>query len=1028
LKLPCMQQLVRLLFLLVGLALPASAQIDRTELNGTVTDSSGATLANVRVTIRQEGTNQDRIVTSDKYGQFVASSLPIGRFTMVFSHESFRDLRIADVDLHSGDVRTVNAKMQVGAVSQTVQVEGDQGGAQLNKSDATLGGTIQAVQVAELPLNGRNLTTLELLAPGAIDAGSGQQSSIRFVGNGTDDNNFRLDGVDASGVFHASLKSALRLQFSTEAIAEFKVDTAGYTADTGGSAGAQVSLISKTGTNALHGAVFDYLRNSAFDARSPIKSAVHQTFHLNQFGGNIGGPIIKDRTFFFVNYEGFRQQLSGVPSTGFVPSPAYRAQVAAAQPSLAFIVNAYPAGQAATSDPNVYTFTGVVPSPNSENAGTVRIDHRFSDKDFGYARYNIDDGVSTSALNALAQGITVNAQTHNFVLEETHIISPRTLNEFQLGLNRNTYIQFQQTGLPFNFSITNFTSLNENYSKEQVGQSYSVNDTVTWTRGKHTLKFGAEYKLPWFNEQNSVDGTASFTNEQTFLQNQLSTFLTTAALPDKGMRKIHVGAYVQDQWKATPNLTINYGLRYNFFSPFKENHNSEDPFDIADCGGYCGIGATFYHTNYLSFDPRASVAYAPELFHGNTVLRAGYGIYHGEVQLGDEDSPVVNVEPSTLLTSGPQSNGTIVQYSYPVPPSLTPSTGLALTPRSMARHHPDSYVEQWTASVQQALAGQTALTLTYLGSHGVHLFRRSNTNLLDPITRTRPLPQYPSQIDTKFNEGASNFNALQISVNRRFHNGLFLSGNYMYSHALDDGSVGAGDGDSPQNINCYTCDYGSSDFDSRNSGTVSAVYDLPFGRGKRFLNTGRAGDLLVGGWSVNTLLLARAGLPINIALNRNSQELPDGNNTSQRPNRVPGVPIYLPGRGISAWLNPAAFSLPAACPLTGACILPPGVSPWGNLAKNVATGPPLWQDDSSVEKTFHVTERNKVIFRAEAFNLFNRAQYGSPATTLSVSGTGAARTLTTPVSFGKITSVVNSAGLVGTGTARVLEFSLRVTY
>lgn len=252
-----MQQLVWLLLLLVCVVSPSMAQIDRTELNGTVSDPSGAMLSGVTVTIRQEGTNQQRVVVSDKQGQFVASSLPIGRFTVVFLRDGFNDLRIADVDLHSGDVRTINAKMKVGAVSQTVQVEGDRAGALLNKSDATLGGTIQSVQVAELPLNGRNLTTLELLAPGAIDAGSGQQSSIRFAGNGTDDNNFRLDGVDASGVFHASLKSALRLQFSTESIAEFKVDTAGYTADTGGSAGGQVSLISKTGTDVFHGSIFD---------------------------------------------------------------------------------------------------------------------------------------------------------------------------------------------------------------------------------------------------------------------------------------------------------------------------------------------------------------------------------------------------------------------------------------------------------------------------------------------------------------------------------------------------------------------------------------------------------------------------------------------------------------------------------------------------------------------------------------------------------------------------------------------------
>jgi hypothetical protein len=1015
-----MKQLTRsaLLIALLFLSCFASAQIDRTELNGTVTDPSGAAMTGVIITVTQSGTNQVRTVTTDGHGQFVISSLPIGRFTVVFSHDGFSDIRVADLDLHSGDVRTLNEKLTVGAVNQTIGVEADLGGAQLDKSNATFGGTIQSIQVSKLPLNGRNITNLELLAPGAIDSGSGAQSSIRFSGNGTDDNNFRLDGVDASGVFHASLKSALRLQFSTEAIAEFKVDSGAYTADTGGSAGGQVSLISKTGTNGFHGSIFDYLRNNYFDARGPIKAANKiPVFQLNQFGGSIGGPIIKDRTFFFVNYEGFRQQLGGVPQTGFVPSPSFRAQVAAQQPALAFIVNAYPQGQAPTSDPNAYTFTGVVPSPNRENAGTVRLDHRFSSKDSGYARYNIDDGISTSALNALAQGITVASRIQNFVLEETRILNPRVVNEVQLGFNRNTYIQSQQTGLPFNFSITGLTSLSENYTKEQVGQSESLNDTVTWTKGYHTLKFGAEAELPWFNEQNSIDGTGTYLNESAFLANQLSTFQTTAALPDKGMHKVHVAGYVQDEWKVTQGLTLNYGLRYNYFSPFTEVHGNEDPFDIASCGGYCGIGTSFYHPNYLSFDPRLSVAYSPESLKGNTVFRAGYGSYHGEIQLGDEDSPVVNTEPSTLLTSGVQSNGTTVQFSYPVPPSLTPSTGLALTPRSMARNHPDSYVEQWTASIQQALPGQTSLTVTYLGAHGVHLFRRSYTNLINPATNTRPLPQYPSEIDTKYTEGMSTFNALVTSVNRRFHNGLFLAGNYMYSHAINDGSVGAGDADAAQNIACFRCDYASSDFDARHSGTFSAVYELPFGRGRRYLNGSKAAGTIIGGWAVNTLLSARAGLPVNVTLSRSSTELPDGNNVDQRPNRVPGVPLYLVSRSISHWINPAAFSLPA-------------VGSWGNAGRNLLTGPPLWQDDSAIEKTFRATERNNVVFRAEAFNFFNRAQYGQPSSSLSITTSSAtgARSLTVPSSFGAITSTVNSAGLVGTGTPRVLEFSLRITY
>ena len=836
--------------------------------------------------------------------------------------------------------------------------------------------------------------------------------------------------LDATGIFHATLKSGLRLQFSTEAVSEFKVDSGAYAADTGGSAGGQVSLISKSGTNQFHGSVFDYLRNSYFDALGPFKPSFKQTFHLNQFGGNLGGPIVKDRTFFFVNYEGFRQTLSGVPQVGFVPSPAYRAQVAATQPGLAPIVNAFPLGQAPSStDANASLFTGEVPSPDNENSGDVRVDHRFYDKDSAYVRYNIDDGTSTSALDALAQAITIDSRVQNFVLEESHIASATLLNEVEFGFNRNTFIQAQVTGEPYNFSISGFTAVDENYNKEQVGQAWSVNDTLTWTKGRHTVKAGVDLRFPKFEEANSVDGTASFLSEGAFLANQLDSFLTTAALPDKGLRKKDIAGYMQDEWKANRQLTLNYGLRYQYFSPFNEQHNNEDPFDIASCGGYCGIGAEFYFPNYLNFEPRVAAAYSPDSLNGKAVFRAGFGIYHGENQLGDEDSPVVNTEPSTLLTSGLQSNGSTVQYAYPVDPVLTPSTGLALTPRSLGRHHPDSYTEQWTGSMQYALPGDTVLTMTYLGIKGTHLFRRSYTNLLNPVTGTRPLPQYPSEIDTKFNEGKSIFHALQFNVNRRFHNGFFIAANYMFSHALDDGSVGAGEGDSAENVNNFQAEYANSDDDVRNTGNVSLVYDLPIGFHRKYLNNNRVADVFIGGWSVNTLFEARSGLPLNVTLSRPPRYLPDGNNNSQRPNRVPGQPLYLPGRSVNAWLNPAAFS----APLNGT---------WGNLGRNIASGPLLWQDDSTLEKTFHVTERNDVIFRAEAFNLFNRAQYGSPSTGLNevlCSATALSNTcpagvapganyVQAPTSFGVISSTVNPAGLVGTGTPRVLEFALRITY
>ncbi len=1028
------------------LTLGLQAQIDRSAINGTITDTSGAVIPGANVSLLQQETGETRGAVSGEGGSFVLSSLPLGHYTLKVARSGFSDFEVTDIELNSGVTRTINARLPIAGAAQTVSVETNTGGAELDKNDATFGGTIQSVQVSRLPLNGRNIATLELLAPGAIDTGSGQQNTIRFAGQGIDDNNYRFDGVDAAGGIRQAIKSGLRLQFSTEAVAEFKVASAGYTADTGGSAGGQVSLISKSGTNAFHGSVFDYLRNSYFDALSPIKSTYHPNFHLNQFGGNVGGPILRDRTFFFVNFEGFRQTLGGIPSIGTVPSAAFKAQVIAAQPGLAPFLNAYPTGTTPSpTDPNAAFYTAVVPSPNNENSGVIRVDHRLSDRDSVYGRFNIDDGISTTALNSAGEAITVGSRVQNLVLEEQHIFSPTTLNETEIGFNRNTYIQNQDTGLPYNISISGFTGLSETYSKAQVPTTFSVNDTLTLTRGQHTIKTGIDIRRVYINEANSTDGTLSYTSEARLLAGQLNSIQVTAPLTDRGLRKTQYAGYVQDLWKASPDLAINYGLRYNYFSPFVEGHNNEDPFDIDSCGGYCGIGAEFYFRNFLDFDPRVGLAYSPSAWGGRTVFRAGFGIYHGETQLGDEDSPVVNTEPSTTLTS----SGTTV-YTYPAALALIPTTGLATTPRSLARHHPYSYTTQWTGSVQQALGGGTTLTATYLGIKGTHLFRRSYVNLLTPGSTVRPLPQYPSQIDTKFTEGASIFHALQFNVVRRFRGGFFVSGNYMWSHALDDGSVGAGESNAPENVANPAADYANSINDVRHTANASVVYDLPFGVGRRFLNGSRLLDTVVGGWSVDSLLIARSGLPVDITLSRASSALPDGNNVNQRPNYVPGQSVYG-AKGIGSWLNPNAFSVP----VSGA-FASPATSAFGNLHRTAAFGPTLWQDDAAIEKAFHVTERTSAIFRAEAFNLFNRAQYGQPNSSLSVAAcptTGSGRGITPyngapctpadsthplgspgtqviapPATFGQITSTINSSGLVGTGTPRVLEFALRITY
>ena len=384
-----------------------------------------------------------------------------------------------------------------------------------------------------------------------------------------------------------------------------------------------------------------------------------------------------------------------------------------------------------------------------------------------------------------------------------------------------------------------------------------------------------------------------------------------------------------------------------------------------------------------------------------TVFRAGYGVYHGETQLGDQDGPAVNDEPSITL----QSSATNI-YSYPISPALIPTTGLAATPPSLLLHHPDSYVQNWTASIQQTLPARIVLGINYVGAKGTDLFQRTYVNGINPLTGTRPLAAagFLSQIDTKQQTGSSIFHALQVTAKRQLANGLFLSANYMWSHAIDNNSVGAGDSNSPQNVLCISCDRANSDFDVRHTGNISLVYQLPFGQGRRLLSSSRVADIFFGSWEISNLFTARTGLPINISINRAGGVVPDGNTVDQRPNLVPGVSIYAANQNAGSWLNPAAFSTPA-----------PGT--FGNLGRNVAFGPALWQDDIALDKDFTFTERIRLNFRAEAFNVFNRAQYGNPNSNLSSLS-----------SFGVVTSLVNSAGLTGTGTPRDLQLALRLTF
>jgi hypothetical protein len=999
-----------LLLFLSTLALPA--QVNRSTLTGLVTDSSSAAVPGATVEATHSATGLKRSAGTNAAGVYSIPELPIGEYTLTVAKDGFSKVQVDHLTLVVGQTRTLDVKLTVASVSTQVDVTAS--AVALNQTTVELGGRVEPEQLDQLPLNGRNWSSLMALTPGAIDTGGSNQRSTRYVGRALDEINFTFDGVDATGIYNQNQKANIRLAMSTESIAEFKASAMLYSAEYGGVPGGQVALASKTGSNSFHGAVFEYFRNSVFDARGPFDASSPPAFRLNQFGVDFGGPIVRNRTFFYANFEGYRQSL-GQTLIGTVPTPSIISQAEAQTPSLTPYLSLYPHGTAATKDPNFLQFTGYAKTFATEYAGMFRIDHKFSDSTTAFVRYNADNGVTTLPAGSLTSGgSTVGTflasvgqyqtqvnEPSNAVLELLKVFSPTVVNEAKVAFNRAPYISSSVSPVPFSFSLTGASPIAGAGYGPIFATAWSLLDDASFNRGSHALKAGINIRYVQANQGNLPGGSLSYTSAANLIANHLDSFSLNQALPMKGMRKTQSFGYIQDEWKVRPNLTLDLGLRYEFFNAFHEVHDRAVAFDFASCGpgGYCPRGGQFNLPITTDFAPRLGVAWSPAFGHGKTVIRVGAGIYYGEGQLGDLNAPIQNDVQRYSLTIKDNPN-----LSYPIDPFLSTASPLATTPRSLARHRKEGTVGQWGASIQQELPGAFLATLSYVGSKGTHLLTRTYVNAIDPVTGQRPLPGF-GLIDYKTTFSNSEFDALQFSLRRSFHNGLLVSANYMWSHAIDDGAIGGGEADYPENINCRSCERASGDADVRQTATVNSVYRLPVGSGSRFLSSYGVLSRILGGWVLSDLVSVRTGLPINVSVTVPASALPDGNNSSpQRPNLVPGVPLTPPGgQTVQNWINIGAFSVPT-----------PGA--WGNLGRNAFRGPALWQADVALAKDMSLTERMHFILRVDVFNLFNRAQYANPAANISA-----------PSTFGQIQTTVNTSP-TGTGTARQIQFTARLRF
>ncbi|MBV9087381.1 MAG: TonB-dependent receptor, partial [Acidobacteriaceae bacterium] len=591
-------------------------------------------------------------------------------------------------------------------------------------------------------------------------------------------------------------------------------------------------------------------------------------------------------------------------------------------------------------------------------------------------------------------------------------------NEFKFGINRSPFLNPQASVLPFSVSTNSFEALNNNNTDHEIGTTFSFVDNLVISRGRNTFKTGIEVRRVRLNQGITADYNYNFTDNLSLINNQLDSVQDRNSWCCRGLRHTLVMPYVQDEWRVRPNLTLNLGLRWEYYSVITEAHGRMTVFDLA-CGGICPAGSPAYFPYHKNFDPRVGIAWAPKALHDKTVVRAGFGIYSGMGQNDDLNAALESNTTRFAISSADVAGGIL---PFPVDPNAFPS-GTFLAPRALYRHRRDMYVEEYGLSIQQLLPSNFVFQSSYIGSHGVRLFARSYVNLceqpFDGTNCVRPLPNF-SQVDIKYNNGTSHFDGLELSLQRRMASGWMWTTQYMWSHSLNDGSVGGGEANAPENVQCQRCDYGPSVFDVRHNLVMASTYELPFGRGHTLLGSGAASNIF-GGWTLSGVGVFHTGHPLTVLMGVSGSQVPDGNfRSNERPDLVPGVPLAPPGgQTANDWVNINAFVMP---PVDANGV----ITHFGNAPNGVVRAPNVWEMDLAIQKSIRLTERAGLEFRAEAFNVFNHTQYGDPNNLDILS----------PSNFGQINTTVNyntnndnfAPPNTGMGLPRQLQLMLRIKF
>jgi hypothetical protein len=1178
----------RILLILIALAtfivLPplANAQTDQGRIAGTVTDSAGGLVPGATIVVKNERTGEERTAITNDVGYFIVSSLRPSTYTVTANAKDL-SATTTNIQVLVGQEFTLTVVVQPAALAATVNVAAGGEGA-LDTSSAAIGANVNEREVEGLPINGRQLSQLYLQAPGSVNSGSGTFGDIRFSGRAVEQNIIRYDGIEGTAIIDSSpgnlngeIPTPFRLQSSLENIQEFRVDSNNYPAEYGTGTGGQINVLTKSGGKAFHGSLFEYLRNDKLDAANFFDNVIGQKskLRLNQFGGSIGGPIKRDKAFFFFSYEGYRLR-GGINSIEAVPGLPSRICAApfgsgsvTCNAATVPLIPAFRSPAAVTLRTGPDLFDTVQLQANNvvdENTAALRLDYRFNAKHSSYFRFFRDQGSNLQPDGVTGRQISIRQVPQNGVFAIQSILKPTLLNEFKLGYNgaysrisgvAPTVNGIDLSNLSFNISgsVAGFALpgqgsnagvatpgglIRANSAQNGRGQPYtpyslSFVDNLSWTRGNHSFKFGAELRQIRLFTDRQGGITYTFASIQNFLANSVQTvqylgdlsapspFFNNSTGQAQARQTYYIG-YAQDEWKIKPNLTLNYGLRYEYYTPLREADNRQILFDIIT-GQLRDSSQDPLHSSKTNFGPRVGLTWSPNaagkgfFSGGNTVLRGGFGIYYGPGQTEDQIQPIESNRISSTLSN----------VTFPQDPNVIAAAFLSnpnnrqYQPRAYAPEYtiPEK-VYQYSFSVQQVLPYKMVLTAGYVGSQGRNLFLRSVANRILPgqstiadgttlpsgvgvINRTNGAGQVIAvntvrefsivsgtssvqnpfaEIDDKTSGGHDSYRALQMSLSRRLSSGLTLNSQYTFSRSFGNTS-GSNEARTAANnaraLNEFDYDEGYNNFDVRHTFNLSALYDLPFGKGTKH-DFGGVGNALLGNWGIGAIVNGRSGLPLEVGIVRPDvviqcrnaggctvptgaggatttfangfvAQLPGTINAAiplppgfiavvntpsggasrnvRRPDLVPGVSPYLTNDRLI--LNPAAFTTPA-----------PGT--FGNVPRNSLRGPGFKQFDIVLNKRIRFSESANLEFRTEIFNVFNHTNFDVPGSRLnlalpSVSQSGGIYTVSASnvVQPGQAYTQAAAGGTfgllrqtvvrdVGLGTSRQIQFALRLNF